>query len=106
MGARPDTFAGLAGIGDLIVTAFSRHSRNRNFGELIARGLSRKQAEQQIGMVVEGITTTHCARKLSQRLRVAAPITSEVYNVIFRGKDPKAALKTLMQRKPKPEIYS
>jgi glycerol-3-phosphate dehydrogenase (NAD(P)+) len=106
LGAHAVTFSGLTGVGDLIVTATSHYSRNRNFGELIARGLSRTQAERRIGMVVEGIRTTRCARKLSQQLNVSAPISREVYSVLFRGKDPRDALRSLMQRKPKPEIYS
>jgi glycerol-3-phosphate dehydrogenase (NAD(P)+) len=106
MGARAATFSGLTGLGDLIVTATSHHSRNRNFGELIARGLSPAEAERRIGMVVEGIRTARCAQRLAQKIGVSAPISREVYKVLFQGKNPRAALRSLMQRKPKPEIYS
>ncbi len=105
MGADVQTFTGLAGVGDLIVTALSRHSRNRNFGERIARGLTVKEAQRQIGMVVEGITTTQAARQLAKRHDVSMPITEEVYNIIFKDRPPKDAVAKLMRRSPKPEIY-
>lgn len=105
MGADVQTFTGLAGVGDLIVTALSRHSRNRAFGERIARGLTVKEAKRQIGMVVEGITTTQAARQLAKRHDVSMPITEEVYNIIFKDRTPKEALAKLMRRSPKPEIY-
>ncbi len=105
MGADVQTFTGLAGVGDLIVTALSRHSRNRAFGERIARGLTVEEAQRQIGMVVEGITTTQAARQLAKRHDVSMPITEEVYNVIFKDRTPKDAVAKLMRRSPKPEIY-
>lgn len=105
MGADVQTFTGLAGVGDLVVTAFSRHSRNRSFGERIARGLTVEEAQRQIGMVVEGITTTQAARQLAKQHNVSMPITEEVYNVIFKDRPPKEAVTKLMRRSPKPEIY-
>jgi glycerol-3-phosphate dehydrogenase (NAD(P)+) len=105
MGADIQTFTGLAGVGDLIVTALSRHSRNRAFGERIARGLTVEEAQRQIGMVVEGITTTQAARQLAKRHGVPMPITEEVYNIIFKDRPPKEAVASLMRRSPKPEIY-
>ncbi len=105
MGADVQTFTGLAGVGDLIVTALSRHSRNRAFGERIARGLTVKEVQRQIGMVVEGITTTQAARQLAKRHDVSMPITEEVYNIIFKDRPPKDAVAKLMRRSPKPEIY-
>jgi glycerol-3-phosphate dehydrogenase (NAD(P)+) len=105
MGADVQTFTGLAGVGDLIVTALSRHSRNRAFGERIARGLTVEEAQRQIGMVVEGIKTTQAARQLAKRHAVSMPITEEVYNVIFKDRPPKEAVARLMRRSPKPEIY-
>ena len=81
-GARTETFAGLAGIGDLVVTCWSRHSRNRRAGELIARGASPKQAEREIGMVVEGLTTAPVVRDLARRLRIDLPITEGICQVL------------------------
>jgi glycerol-3-phosphate dehydrogenase (NAD(P)+) len=81
-GARGETFSGLAGMGDLIVTCFSRYSRNRRAGELIARGLSPEEAKQEIGMVVEGLTTAPVLRDLSRRLGVELPLTEAVCEVL------------------------
>lgn len=103
MGAHEDTFSGLAGMGDLIVTAGSHHSRNRNFGEKIASGLSMEQAQHEIGMVVEGIRTCACAVQLAEKYNVDMPITSEVNAMLFKGKDPRKAVRDLMEREPKPE---
>ena len=106
MGSRGDTFSGLSGMGDLIVTAMSRHSRNRNFGELLARGLSVDQAMTEIGMVVEGFRTADSVRALSEKFGVAMPISRQVYEILYCGKEPRTALKELMSRSQKPEIYS
>jgi len=103
MGARAETFAGLTGMGDLIATAGSRHSRNRNFGEKIALGLTVEQAQREIGMVVEGVRTCASASALAQRHGVEMPITREVYSVLYEGKRPKEAARDLMLRDPKPE---
>jgi glycerol-3-phosphate dehydrogenase (NAD(P)+) len=81
-GARPDTFAGLAGMGDLIVTCWSPSGRNRRAGELIARGASPEEAVAEIGMVVEGLTTAPVLRDLSRRLGVEMPITEGVCAVL------------------------
>jgi glycerol-3-phosphate dehydrogenase (NAD(P)+) len=81
-GARPETFAGLAGMGDLIVTCWSPSGRNRRAGELIARGASPEQAVSEIGMVVEGLTTAPVLRELSRRLGVEMPITEGVCAVL------------------------
>ena len=77
-GARPETFAGLAGMGDLIVTCWSRFGRNRRAGELIARGASPEEAAGKIGMIVEGLTTAPVLRDLSHRLGIELPITEGV----------------------------
>jgi glycerol-3-phosphate dehydrogenase (NAD(P)+) len=103
MGARAETFAGLTGLGDLIVTAGSGHSRNRNFGEKIARGMSVEEAQEAIGMVVEGVRTSASAHALAQREKVEMPITREVYAVLRQGKSPKQAARDLMLRDPRPE---
>jgi glycerol-3-phosphate dehydrogenase (NAD(P)+) len=81
-GARPETFAGLAGIGDLVVTCWSRHGRNRHAGELIAQGLTPEQAVAEIGETVEGLTTAPILRDLARRLDVELPITEGVCSVL------------------------
>jgi glycerol-3-phosphate dehydrogenase (NAD(P)+) len=81
-GARPETFSGLAGMGDLIVTCWSRHGRNRHAGELIARGATSEEAAAEIGMVVEGLTTAPVLRDLSHRMGIELPITEGVCRVL------------------------
>jgi glycerol-3-phosphate dehydrogenase (NAD(P)+) len=101
-GARPDTFAGLAGMGDLIVTCWSPVGRNRRAGELIARGASAEEAAAEIGMVVEGLTTAPVLRDLAQRLGIELPITDGVCAVLEGV--PLADLVTqLMRREPTTE---
>ncbi len=101
-GARPETFAGLAGMGDLVVTSWSKYSRNRRAGELVARGRSVEDAEREIGMVVEGITTAPVLRDLSQRLEIELPITEAVCGVVAGGL-PRELVSTLMARRPTTE---
>jgi glycerol-3-phosphate dehydrogenase (NAD(P)+) len=101
-GARPETFAGLAGMGDLIVTCFSRHSRNRRAGELIARGSTPEEAAREIGMAVEGLTTAPVLRDLAHRLGVELPITEAVCGVLA-GVNPLDLVSGLMGRKPTDE---
>ncbi len=98
MGARPLTFAGLSGIGDLIVTCTSRHSRNRRAGLAIAAGKTVGEIEGETGMVVEGIRSTLAAHQLAARLGVEMPITAEIHNVLYRGADPREAVARLMGR--------
>jgi glycerol-3-phosphate dehydrogenase (NAD(P)+) len=81
-GARPETFAGLAGMGDLIVTCYSRFGRNRHAGELIARGATAEEAAAEIGQVVEGLTTAPVLRDLSHRLGIELPITEGVCRIL------------------------
>ncbi|MBN1901695.1 NAD(P)-dependent glycerol-3-phosphate dehydrogenase [Candidatus Sumerlaeota bacterium] len=104
MGARRETFAGLAGIGDLIVTCISRHSRNRNFGELIAKGYSVEKAKKHIAMVVEGIITADSVMTLSEKHEIPMPISREIYSVLYEGKNPLKAVGDLMGRSLKSEI--
>lgn len=104
MGAKPETFAGLTGIGDLITTCISRHSRNRNFGEMLGKGLSPKQALSKMVMVVEGIRTTKSAHVLAGKYKIEMPITEQIYAVLFKGKKAKDAGRNLMMREAKPEI--
>ena len=98
-GARPETFAGLAGMGDLIVTCWSRLGRNRRAGELIARGATPAEAVAEIGMVVEGLTTAPVLRDLSRRLAVELPITEGVCAVL-EGQDLSDLAAGLMGRRP------
>jgi len=101
-GARPETFAGLAGMGDLIVTCWSRHGRNRHAGELIAQGLSPDQAAAQIGQTVEGLTTAPVLQELSRRLDVELPITDGVCAVLS-GQSLADLVSRLMGRQPTEE---
>src|SRR6266581_1790034 len=101
-GAQPETFSGLAGMGDLIVTCFSGYGRNRRAGELIARGATADEAGREIGQVVEGLTTAPVLRDLSHRLGVELPITEGVCRVL-EGEDLQALLASLMGREPTAE---
>jgi len=103
MGANPITFAGLSGMGDLIVTCMSRHSRNRYVGEQIGKGRSLTDILNEMVMVAEGVKTTRSAYQLSQRYQIEMPITEQVYQILFENKDPKQALNELMMREPKKE---
>ncbi len=103
-GAHPLTFAGLAGLGDLIATCASPHSRNRRLGEALARGQSLETALAQLGQVAEGVNTTATARQLAQQHQVELPIADELYRVLFEGKSPQQAGLDLMQRDPKNEL--
>ena len=104
MGAKAQTFAGLSGMGDLITTCISRHSRNRNFGELIGRGMSMKKALMQTEMVVEGVQTTQSAHALAKKVKEEVPIIAGVYEVLYKGKRPEQAVHDLLKREPKLEI--
>jgi glycerol-3-phosphate dehydrogenase (NAD(P)+) len=101
-GARPETFAGLAGMGDLIVTCWSRHGRNRYAGELIAQGATAEEAVARIGMVVEGITTAPVLRDLSHRMGIELPITDGVCRVL-EGESLGELVAGLMGRQPTEE---
>lgn len=104
MGAQINTFSGLAGIGDLIVTCTSMHSRNRRAGILIGQGVEINEAINRIGMVVEGIKTTNSTYQLSQKYNIDMPITKEIYSVIYEGKDVKNSVNNLMVRDRKNEM--
>jgi glycerol-3-phosphate dehydrogenase (NAD(P)+) len=101
-GARPDTFAGLAGMGDLIVTCWSPSGRNRRAGELIARGATAEEAAAEIGMVVEGLTTAPVLRDLAHRLEIELPITEGVCAVL-EGAPLTELVSNLMSRAPTTE---
>ena len=104
MGCRRRTFMGLAGIGDLIVTCTSVHSRNNRCGELIGRGMKYEDAVKEIGMVVEGYHALEAAIALSKKYEVEMPITDAVYNIIKNGVSPEDAMLALMSRDIKSEL--
>ncbi|MGP1410999.1 MAG: NAD(P)H-dependent glycerol-3-phosphate dehydrogenase [Peptoanaerobacter stomatis] len=106
LGANPTTFSGLSGIGDLIVTCTSKHSRNKRAGLYIAQGLNREQVQEKVGMIVEGISTTLAGYTLSVEHNVSMPITKTIYDVIYNGRDIKQGIKDLMSRDKKSEILS
>ncbi|ERN54167.1 NAD(P)H-dependent glycerol-3-phosphate dehydrogenase [Alkalihalophilus marmarensis] len=103
-GANPLTFAGLSGLGDLIVTCTSVHSRNWRAGQMIGQGKSLDEVLSSMGMVVEGIRTTQAAFELANELKVEMPITSALYEVLFEGLHPKEATEKLMGRIKKHEV--
>lgn len=103
LGAQPETFAGLSGMGDLIVTCMSRHSRNRFVGEQIGKGKTLKQVLKQMDMVAEGVETSRSASELAKKYEVETPITNEVYKILFEDKDPIKATTDLMTRDMKTE---
>ena len=106
MGARAETFAGLSGMGDLVTTCISRHSRNRFVGEEIGKGRRLEDILSEMVMVAEGVQTTRSAYQLSQRLSVEMPITERVHAVLFEGYDPGKGVRDLMTRDAKPEIWA
>lgn len=103
LGAQPETFAGLSGMGDLIVTCMSRHSRNRFVGEQIGAGKTLKQVLKSMKMVAEGVETSRSASMLARKYKIDTPITSEVYKILFEDKDPVKATTDLMTRDMKME---
>lgn len=105
LGGRQATFFGLAGIGDMITTCISHHSRNRNFGEAVAKRVKSPQ-EILAGsiQVVEGVHMTRAALKLSEKLGVELPITKQVHDVLFSGKPPRQAMRELMERELRDEF--
>ena len=106
MGAKPDTFAGLSGMGDLIVTCMSQHSRNRYVGEQIGKGRKLQEVLDEMVMVAEGIKTTASAYELSQKEDIEMPITEQVYRTLFDEKPPVEAMRDLMNRASKIEDWS
>ena len=103
VGAKKETFYGLTGLGDLIVTCNSEHSRNRKAGRLIGRGLSLDEVKQEVGMVIESVDNIQAAYELKNKYNVEMPIVEEVYNVLYNGENPKEAVYKLMQRDKKAE---
>lgn len=105
LGGKPETFSGLTGMGDLIVTCTSMHSRNRRAGILIGKGMSLNEAAEQIGMVVEGVKACRAFYELKSKIDISMPITDTLYRVLFEGKDPKYGVYELMTRDKKQESY-
>jgi len=103
MGARPETFAGLAGLGDLVTTCISPKGRNRSFGERVGRGLSVEEAREATESVVEGIATCESVVALARRYKVEMPITEAIYQILFQNKPVKEAVADLMRRELKAE---
>lgn len=103
VGARPWTFSGLSGLGDLFVTCNSRHSRNRKVGEMIGGGMSLEEIRSGMKMIAEGVETTHSALNLGRSHKVDLPITEQVYNILFENLPPKDAIRELMTRESKHE---
>lgn len=98
MGGKMETFAGLSGVGDLIVTCTSKHSRNRNAGYLMGQGLSMEEAMKEVKQVVEGVYSAKAALKLAQKLNIEMPIVEQVNLVLFENKNPEEAVSDLLLR--------
>jgi glycerol-3-phosphate dehydrogenase (NAD(P)+) len=96
LGAHPLTFMGLSGLGDLIVTCTSEHSRNRRFGEKIGSGLSIEEAQKSIGQVIEGIRATKAAYEVGKKFQLELPIVQQIYRVLYEGGDPREAVYQFM----------
>lgn len=103
MGGKLETFSGLTGIGDLIVTCASMHSRNRRAGILMGQGCSMEEAMRQVNMVVEGVYSARSAQKLAEKYKTELPIIEQVNKILFEGKDPRDAVSELMLRDTKQE---
>jgi len=103
LGGKPETFMGLAGLGDLTLTCTDNQSRNRRMGLALAAGKSIDEAKAEIGQAVEGVGTAREVYQLAQRLGVDMPITEQTYKVLYEGLDPRQAVMNLLQRDPKAE---
>jgi glycerol-3-phosphate dehydrogenase (NAD(P)+) len=103
VGGQMETFMGLTGLGDLVVTCTSRHSRNRRLGELIGQGYAPQEALKRVEMVAEGYYTAKNVEELEKNLNLELPICREVYKILYEGKDPSAAVNDLMSRERKSE---
>lgn len=103
LGGRRETFYGLSGMGDLVVTCFSRHSRNRGLGERLGRGESLEEITTRMSGIAEGVPTTLSAYECARRANVSTPIIDQVHAMLFEQKAPKGALVDLMSRDPRPE---
>ena len=104
LGANPMTFAGLAGLGDLVLTCTGDLSRNRTVGTQIGQGLALQEIAGRMQMVAEGVKTTRSAHMLATKTGVDMPITHQVYEGLYAGKDPRQAVRELMTRELKEEV--
>ena len=104
LGARPETFAGLSGMGDLIATCYSGLSRNRGLGEELASGSNPDDVISGMTQTAEGVPTTRAAVRIARRRGVEMPITEMTHRVLFEGLAPQQALVELMRRAPQPEV--
>ena len=104
LGGQAETFMGLAGLGDLVLTCTDNQSRNRRFGYALAQGCDIKKAQSDIGQIVEGVSTTHEIQRIAQQLKIDMPIVEQVENVLQGIKTPKEAVEALLSRQPKPEF--
>ena len=104
LNANTNTFYGLSGLGDLSVTAFGKYSRNRQFGIKLGEGVSFKQANIDINMVIEGVNATKIVTEISKKYKINMPIVDQVYSILFNNKNPKLAINELMDRKLKDEM--
>lgn len=105
LGGKSETFSGLSGLGDIIVTCTSGHSRNRYVGENLGKGIKLDAIIESMGMsVAEGVSTTKSAYKLAHKLGVATPIIDEIYASLYEDKDPRQAVRDLMSRDARPEV--
>ena len=98
MGAKKSTFSGLSGIGDLLVTALSKHSRNRYVGEEIGRGRSLQDVTDNMDMIAEGVNTCRAIPRIIEKYDIEMPIANSVYGILFENKNPLVAVKELMTR--------
>ncbi len=105
LGGRAETFYGLTGMGDLIVTCTSMHSRNRRAGLLIGKGMSLEDALKEVGMVVEGVKACRAFYQLKERIGISMPITDGLYKGLFEGKNAKSIVDELMNRDKKSELF-
>ena len=103
LGGRRETFHGLSGIGDLMVTCFSEHSRNRGFGERLGRGESAAEIGKSMQMVAEGVPNTLSAFECARRLNLNTPIIDQIHSVLYENKSPREAMHHLLTRDPRPE---
>ena len=103
LGAESQTLYGLSGLGDLIVTCLSEHSRNRKAGKLIGQGKTIEETKEEVGMTIESIDNIEVAKSLSQKLNISMPIVDAVYDILYNNLEPNEAVKMLMTRDKKME---
>ena len=103
MGAQPLTYSGLSGVGDLIVTGTSIHSRNWRAGDALGRGEKLAEIEANMGMVIEGVSTTKAAYELAQSMNIDMPITETIYKVLYENMDAREGILDIMRRETRTE---